>query len=339
MHDWGGIVVAEGNRSKPGDVSDVAPWLVPVVNRPLLHHAIDETTAAGAAEVAVVAAGLPVATPVRETIPAGLPDSPTVVVGAADADVLSLICSAREELGCHYAVVHAADALVEGDLHEARARIDGGSADAAVVTTRERAAQSGTRFRRAVGAGVLLLGPQALDRLVGAARDGRQARDLEAVADMLTADELRVDAVTARAAWRHRPGGEALLEAHRLVLDRLAVGGATSSPDADSRVHGRVVIDPSAIVRRSVIRGPAVIDREARILDAYVGPYTAIGARACVEATEVEHSVLYEDCELRHVGYRIEGSVIGAGARVSRSFELPKALHLEIGSSARVIVS
>ena len=45
---------------------------------------------------------------------------------------------------------------------------------------------------------------------------------------------------------------------------------------------------------RSQIRGPVVIGPGARIVDSYVGPYTAIGEGCLVEWAEVEHSILLE---------------------------------------------
>ena len=46
----------------------------------------------------------------------------------------------------------------------------------------------------------------------------------------------------------------------------------------DSQVDGRVVVEPRARLERSTVRGPAIIGAGARLIDAYIGPYTAIGA-------------------------------------------------------------
>ena len=346
MHGWGGIVVAVGSRPQSDeDTREIsAPWLFPVANRPLLDHAIRETAHFGAERI-IVAVGQSLAAPVRETIGQGAPDELSVIAADPGADALAVIAGARHILECSQVIVHAADALVEHDLAGAMERVDSGAVDAVVVVSPEVPAtrsrprgQGGQRFRRAGReAGVMVLGKAALDLIDTARHDARPA-DLDEVSAFLADAGARVDVATAPTSWRYRPGSDALLEAHRLVLDRLVVD-APDDQDSETLLHGRVEIDPTAVVRRSVIRGPVIIGRHARVLDAFVGPYTSIGAGALVEATEIEHSVVHPEAELRHVGYRIEASIIGAGARVSRSFSLPKALHLEIGSGARVTVS
>ena len=49
--------------------------------------------------------------------------------------------------------------------------------------------------------------------------------------------------------------------------------------DSGCRVEGKVVVEPGAKLVHSTIRGPAIIGPGAEIRDAFVGPYTSIGAR------------------------------------------------------------
>ena len=61
-----------------------------------------------------------------------------------------------------------------------------------------------------------------------------------------------------------------------------------------SEVTGRVVVEAGARVVRSVVRGPAIIGRDAVIENAYVGPFTAIGDGVRIRGSEVEHSIILE---------------------------------------------
>jgi glucose-1-phosphate thymidylyltransferase len=101
-------------------------------------------------------------------------------------------------------------------------------------------------------------------------------------------------------------------------------------------VEGRVLIDPTATVEATAIRGPAVIGPHATVLDAYIGPYTAIGEGALIENAEVEHSVIFAGARVRHIGGRLDRSVVGRGASVIREFAVPRALRLHIGDGAHV---
>ena len=58
-----------------------------------------------------------------------------------------------------------------------------------------------------------------------------------------------------------------------------------------------------------------------------------------MEGAEIEHSIVFSGAEIRYVGAGLESSVIGQGARVSRSFRIPGAVRLSIGDGAEVALS
>jgi glucose-1-phosphate thymidylyltransferase len=89
-------------------------------------------------------------------------------------------------------------------------------------------------------------------------------------------------------------------------------------------------------VTDSVLVGPAVIGKGARISDAYIGPYTAIGPGVRIEGAELERSIILPDAHLSHVGCRMTDSVVGRGAHVFRDFSLPRALRVRVGADAEL---
>jgi glucose-1-phosphate thymidylyltransferase len=133
-------------------------------------------------------------------------------------------------------------------------------------------------------------------------------------------------------------GTEALLEANRRMLEQL-------SPDRrgervfESEIQGPVAVHPSVEVRASVVRGPVAIGPGTRIANAYIGPYTSIGAGVEIDCVEIEYSIVLDRARIRFLDARVEGSVVGPGASVSRDFRLPRALRLSIGEGAQVSVS
>ena len=137
-------------------------------------------------------------------------------------------------------------------------------------------------------------------------------------------------------AWQRYAGNPVdLLGLNHFVLDSL-----TARPQAtvehENRIEGRVYIDPTATVRSSVIVGPVVVGGGAEIADAYIGPYTSIGARARITGAEIERSIVSADATVMHVGARLVSSLVGRRARVFRDFSLPKALRLRVGDDDEV---
>ena len=115
---------------------------------------------------------------------------------------------------------------------------------------------------------------------------------------------------------------------------------ATADPRAfeGCSFQGPVDIHPTA-TDRALAAARARGHRPPRaVRDAYIGPYTSIGADTVIEGAEIEYSILLPEAQLRFVGARLESSVIGRGARVVRGFDLPGAIRVSIGDGAEVVL-
>ncbi|MEL0041543.1 MAG: glucose-1-phosphate thymidylyltransferase, partial [Ilumatobacter sp.] len=125
-----------------------------------------------------------------------------------------------------------------------------------------------------------------------------------------------------------------LLEANRLLLERIepTIEGTV---DEASVIDGRVHIGAGATVTGSTIRGPVAIGPGAVIENAFIGPFSAIGARCRVVSSEIEHSVLMDDSSVVDVP-RLEDSLIGSHAEVMRSRRKPRALRLMVGDHCQI---
>ena len=126
-----------------------------------------------------------------------------------------------------------------------------------------------------------------------------------------------------------------MLDANRLVLDELEpkVEGYV---DRDSNLIGKVTIEKGAEVVGSVIRGPAIIGEETRIVNSYVGPFTAIYHHVLVERSEIEHSIVLEHSRIVDISQRIENSLIGRNVELVRSPLLPRAYKMTLGDHSKV---
>jgi len=125
-----------------------------------------------------------------------------------------------------------------------------------------------------------------------------------------------------------------LLEANRLILETLErrVDGHV---DDSSEIDGRVVVEEGATIVRSRVRGPAIIGAGTSVTDSFIGPFSAVGRRCVVTASEVEHSVILDDCSVIGVG-RLEDSLLGHFVEVSRSTRMPRATRLMVGDHCTI---
>jgi glucose-1-phosphate thymidylyltransferase len=185
-------------------------------------------------------------------------------------------------------------------------------------------------------AGVAVLGAAALDDTADLDLDPDHV--LETLVERVRQRGGRVRTCGVTDWWRWRRGSEALLEGNRFALEGRRAD-YDSSQVVDSTVQGAVVVHPEASIRSSVVRGPAIVGAGARLRDAYVGPYTSIGDDVTIEGAEIENSVVLPGASIRHLGGRLEGSVIGPGSKVFRDFRLPRALRLTVGEGAEVCLT
>ena len=126
-----------------------------------------------------------------------------------------------------------------------------------------------------------------------------------------------------------------MLEANRIVLADLKTQ-IRGTVDRASVVEGAVEIGPGATVERSRLRGPLVVGAGAKIADAYVGPFTAIGDHVQLSHCEIEHSIVLERSRISDIHGRIESSLIGKDAVVCASGSRPRTHRLMLGDSSRV---
>jgi glucose-1-phosphate thymidylyltransferase len=95
------------------------------------------------------------------------------------------------------------------------------------------------------------------------------------------------------------------------------------------------VIEEGATLVGSQVRGPAVIGARTRLVNTYVGPFTAVAADCEVVDTEIDHSVVLD--HVRIVGVpRLTDSLLGRHTEITRSGSRPTATRLMVGDHSSV---
>jgi glucose-1-phosphate thymidylyltransferase len=326
------------------------PQLVDVVNRPLLAHQVDALLRSGIEEVAIVAR--PSARPAIRQAVEGQTETGlkiTYITERLRSPGLQSLLAAESFADDSVLVVQWGAVLLDHNLRQSmRALVSrgldllaiGAPIDVArpadvIPLSRDRPTLAMREATKIADVDMLVLGP-GLRNVV---------RELEAghghlgsgvgLLSRLSAAGARVETEPVTR-WRARiDGPEELLDAHRHLLDRVR-GRSDKAQLTEVTIQQQVSIHPTARVETSVLRGPVVIGPRAYISDSYIGPYTSIGADCYVESVEMEHCVLMRGATVEHVGIRLEGSILGAGARVTQDIGPPRAVRAWVGEDADV---
>lgn len=137
--------------------------------------------------------------------------------------------------------------------------------------------------------------------------------------------------------WKDTGKLEDMLEANRIVLGDIE-SRVDGEVDSDSVLHGQVCIGKGTRVVNSSIRGPVVIGENCEIRDCYIGPFTSINDNCEIRSSEIEHSIVLEDCKILDLNARMEDSLLGKGVQVCQSDHKPRAYRFMLGDSSYVSV-
>jgi glucose-1-phosphate thymidylyltransferase len=341
-----------GRRLRPITYTS-AKQLVPVAGKPILFYALEQIAAAGIVDVAVVvgdtheeiraavgdgsAFGLRV-TYVRQAAPLGLAHAVLTAEGFLDGDDFVLFLGDNLVQGGIRALVAAFEAerpaahlLLKRVADPRRFGVAVLDDTGAVVRLVEKPADPPTDLALV---GVYLFGAAILDAARAIEPSARGELEITDAIQRLVDAGAPVRASELAGWWLDTGKKDDLLAANRVVLgelDRRIEGEVGPGSEA----VGAVVLEPGAALVRSVVRGPAVIGAGTRLVDAYVGPYTSIGADCVLERCELEHSVVMDGCTVTDVA-RLEGSLLGRGVVVERGRRRPAAHRLLLGDHAHV---
>ena len=137
--------------------------------------------------------------------------------------------------------------------------------------------------------------------------------------------------------WKDTGKLEDILEANRLMLEGLQTD-IRGEVGPGSIVDGRLSVGRGSRIVNSRILGPAVIGEDCLIENSFVGPYTAINDRVTITSSEVEHSIVLEDCTIANIGGRLADSLIGKNVRIEKDSKKPQAYRMMLGDNSEVSV-
>jgi glucose-1-phosphate thymidylyltransferase len=337
-----------------------AKQLVPVANKPILFYGVEAMVAAGIVEIGVIVGDT------RDEVMAALGDGSqfgakiTYIPQDAPLGLAHCVLIAHEFLGDDDFVMYLGDNLLEQDLaafvgafeaersgHEPPSaqillkqvpdphRFGIATLDSAgnVLALVEKPADPPSDLALV---GVYLFTAKVHEAVAAIEPSSRGELEITDAIQWLVDQGERVRCELLTGWWIDTGKLTPLLEANRLLLERIDTS-IEGEVDESSIVDGRVRVAAGAVVINSTIRGPVAIGSGTRIENSFIGPFSAIGNDCAVIASEVEHSVVMDGSTIDHIA-RLEDSLIGSFAVVSRSRQKPRALRLMVGDHCQVDV-
>jgi glucose-1-phosphate thymidylyltransferase len=357
-----GLVLAGGAGTRLRPITHTsAKQLVPVANKPILFYGLEAMAAAGIREVGVIVGDT------RDEVMGAVGDGRqwgldiTYLPQEAPLGLAHCVLIAGAFLGGDDFVMYLGDNLLEQDLARfvdefERARTQDATAPSAqillkdvpdpqrfgvaaldaegnVVRLVEKPAEPPSNLALV---GVYLFDRHIHDAVRAVSPSGRGELEITDAIQWLIDHGHRVRAERLTGWWIDTGKLTPLLDANRLLLERIETRIDGTVDDA-SQLDGRVVIEEGAEVKGSHIRGPAIIGAGTRLLNSFVGPFSAIGRDCEIVSSEIEHSVVLERSRIIDIP-RLEDSLIGKEVEVVRSQTRPRALRLMLGDHCRVDV-
>jgi glucose-1-phosphate thymidylyltransferase len=342
----------KGTRLRPLTYTS-AKQLVPVANKPVLFYGIEAIAEAGIRNIGIVVGDTQAE--IRAAVGDGSQWGVTVEYIEQDAPrgLAHAVKISREYIGDEPFVMYLGDNLLNRGITQFVREFDTQKPAAQILLTRVPDPQmfgvaqlDGGKVVRLVEkpkepigdlalVGVYMFGPEVFESVNRIRPSFRNELEItDAIQDLIDRG-MTVRPHIVDGWWKDTGKLEDMLEANRLILETFErrIDGVV---DGDSRVEGKVVIEPGAIVEKSTIRGPAIIGRGARIVHAYVGPFTSIGNQVEIRGSEIEHSIVLEGSSVRDLSNRVIDSLIGKNVRIYREPVKPSAYRFMLGDNSEV---
>ena len=349
-----GLILSGGKGTRLRPITHTsAKQLVPVANKPVLFYGIEAMAEAGIEQIGII-----IAPETGDEIRAAAGDGSqfgvaiTYVEQDQPGGLAHASLTAESYLDGDPFVMYLGDNLLQGGISDLVASFRASRPDALILLTPVDdpenygvAELEGDRVVRLVEkppnpatnlalVGVYMFTAGIHDAARAIKPSARGELEITDAIQHLVDEGRRVEPHIVRGWWKDTGRLEDMLEANRLVLDRIEP--RMEGELIDAQCDGRVVVEAGARLERTTVRGPAIIGAGARITDAYIGPYTSIGEGCVITAAEVEHSILLEGSQVANLEGRMESSLLGRNVKISRGVRQPRAYRFMVGDNSEI---
>jgi glucose-1-phosphate thymidylyltransferase len=331
-----------------------AKQLIPVANKPVLFRVIEAIRDAGISDIGIVVGDT--ADEIKKAVGRGgrWDVEITYIHQDAPLGLAHAVKVSQGFLGAERFVMFLGDNVIEGGISPLIAQFADSEWNSQIVLTRvDHPEQYGVAHLDEDGrilqliekpkeppsdlalVGIYMFDHHVFDAVHNITPSSRGELEITDAIQWLVEHDHRVYPYVHRGWWIDTGAPGDMLEANSLVLEELTprIDGYV---DRDSQVDSRVTVEQGAEIINSVVRGPAIIGEDTRLINSYVGPFTSIYHHVLVEDSEIERSIVLEYSCIRDIPARIQDSLIGRNVDLARSPIKPKAYKFTMGDHSQV---
>ncbi len=350
------LAAGQGTRLRPVTLTMPKP-LVPVANQPLITFAINVLKNAGLTEIGIVVNDLssPIVTQLRTGENWGV--KLTYLVQQEQLGLAHAVNITRDFVGDEPFCVYLGDNIFQ-DKMEAQLRAFPSSDAEAVIALGE--VSDPTRFGIAqiengklvkvvekpkdppsnlAIAGVYLFRKSIFDAIARIKPSKRGELEITDAIDTLINDGKAVKPHTLTGWWIDAGKPDSIIQANQLVLGELPYTPKIEDPNivmGKSDVSHRVVVGENSQIIDSVVRGPVIIGKNVTIRGSFVGPYSSIGDNSFIENSELDATIIMENCTISGISGRIDSSLIADNSQVTSAGHVPAAHRFILAENSYV---
>jgi glucose-1-phosphate thymidylyltransferase len=352
-----GIILHGGYGTRLRPLTHTGPkQLIPVANKPISQHALEDLVEAGISEIAIVL-GSTYPEKVKEHYGDGSKFGAKITYINQDAPkgIAHAIGLCEEYVQNEPFIVYLGDNLIKGGIRDFTETFKASNHDAMILLCKVENPQ---RFgvaefdekRRLIGmvekpkhppsnyalTGIYFFKPTIFKMIKQLKPSWRGELEITEAIQLLLEKGHDVGYQIVKGWWKDTGAPEDILEANRLILDE-------TKPEIKSKIQnlasiqGRVSIGENTKIKSgAIVRGPTIIGNNSTVeKDVYVGPYTSIGNSTTIKRGEIENSIIMDNCRI-DIDDRITDSLIGPNSSITSSKNKPRARRFLIGEQSQI---
>jgi len=353
-----GLVLSGGRGTRLRPLTHTAAkQLVPVANRPILFHVLDNLKNAGVTAVGIVISP-ETGNAIRETVGDGALWGMSIeyITQSEPLGLAHAVKVAQPYLGDDSFVMYLGDNLIGSGIRNYREKFETAGAAASILLKEVENPSSfgiaeidhNKRVVRLVEkpkepkSNLALVGiyffTSAIHRAISKiAPSSRGELEITDAIQMLLNDGGEVLSDQVEAWWLDTGKKDDLLTANTVVLDEWVQRKIEGEIDSQSQVTGRVQLGKGSRIIKSTVRGPIVIGDNVVVESSFIGPFTSVGSGGRIVSSVLEHCVLLENARIEYVD-RLEDSLIGKNSVVVKENKNHQAYRLMIGDDSEVLL-